>query len=284
MARQCSVCGRRPAVYYHRASGDYVCSTCFIRRLERFVRKAFGKYRLVAEPRPSIAYLIHPLLLVESIAGLHVFYRVEKGFTPRIPILMPRHICRDLNNIVEKLVGEDVEAPVHYYDAPPRTTQLCVYERMLRAKAYEASRELGVRYIAVPTPRDYEVSLAAEALLQLRPWCSLDAEPRLEAETITYVKPFYEILWEDLWGLAVILKVVDELENCIGKIDTPVLDLVKSAALAGGPELLYSFTHSIHALSAKGFVRCRACGGYEYSQVAARYQGLCRICASIVQG
>ncbi len=288
MAKTCSVCGRRQAVYYHRASGDYVCAQCLERRLARYVRKSFGKYRLVAEPRPSIAFLAHPLLMVESAAGARLLTLVEKGYTKSMVLLWPKATCERL--LEKALNSARLPLNVVYYEPPEVGHEsLCTVDRRVRASAVKALSTGGgrVRYLALPHPRDFSLALSIDGLMQGNTYCFMDGLPALgEPEGFKIIKPFHEILWEDLVAYAAINGFIEGFEDCYTVYSTPALTVVREASLPGGPELLYGFQTVLSLLEADAehAGTCRLCGGYEHDEYLKLHGGLCRVCWQASRG
>jgi hypothetical protein len=247
------------------------------------VRKAFGKYKLVAEVRPKLALVLHPVLVVESLAALRLLSIVERGFIERLYVLAPKQAELELREAIE--ATSKIPVSIIDYSGPEGGRDLCEYERKLRVAVRYACENTGIKYLALPQPRDYWIAMAIDGLFSGNPWCFLDAAPRLRARDVVFIKPFYEVLWEDLAAYAYAIGLVAYARRAHGRLGATSINLVKSVAVAGGPELIYSFGQ-LHAnvLDAVGASQCMLCGGYEQYSLWSRLKGLCRTCSSLVNG
>ena len=74
---RCSRCGRREASILLRYSGEALCPSCFIRRLEARVKKAIGRYDMLG-PKDRIAVALSGGK--DSLTLLHLLHKVEEDF------------------------------------------------------------------------------------------------------------------------------------------------------------------------------------------------------------
>ena len=277
----CTVCRRRKPIYFHRFSGDKLCLVCFEKRLAKYVRKSFGKYGLAISRRIKLAYIVHPILFIESIAMLRVFSIVEKGYTDSLLLLWPKNKCSWLQKEAINRSIISISNVVEY--EIPFTRDPCRLERLLRRDIKLILEEDNTQYhVVIPIPREYVVQTALYGLTKLEKWCLYDAvKPVINAGMLRFIKPFYEISWEDMLTYAVLQKVVHPgISQCKWKIEATLLEALADVIASGGPELVYSSTTLLLELTKalEEIRKCAMCGGPMDGRVA---NSVCEICGGL---
>ena len=73
----CSICGRREAVYFRPYSGERLCRRCFLKSIERKVRRTISQYEMF-NPDDRIAIALSGGK--DSLTLLHIMHKIERDF------------------------------------------------------------------------------------------------------------------------------------------------------------------------------------------------------------
>ncbi|MET1101242.1 MAG: hypothetical protein ABWW69_02010 [Pyrodictiaceae archaeon] len=296
--KYCTICGKRKAFYYHRISGNYVCDKCLRRIIIKNIKKAFGLYKLIAEIRPEIVYVIDPCYPLASITGLSLFSLAEKGFTEKISLAVPEEAKLDIKEIknysylnVDKIYFTDYSI-VDTLDPAERVRGI----KALIVKSRELNGADNSRiYVALPYTRDHIVFFMLRSMLAPKPHLVPDYMPRhvdSSGKTI-FIMPFYEVALEDLAAYSIIAKSYELarriMKACKMRRDVYEEEMLRKIVYSRGSELIYS-SYKTLSYFAEGvaanphLAKCRLCRGYEYKSVLEANDGYCRTCKTIVKG
>ena len=165
---RCTACGRREAAIRLHYSGEALCVSCFLKRFERRVRTAIGRYDMLG-PKDRIAVALSGGK--DSLTLLHVLARIEQEF-PASELLAitvdegigahraegigaSSRLCRELgveHFVVsfKELYGLTLPELLRAVGSGPRALDPCAYCGVLRRRAInDMARELGADVIAV---------------------------------------------------------------------------------------------------------------------------------------
>ena len=267
----CSVCKRRPAVYFRVFSGDRLCLSCLRRQLVRGVKRSVGRTG-VFKPRSKIMV---PLSLIDPLASLglaDIMARLERDYGSMVVLAVLSDQIRDVRGIEElRKLGVKVEEfnvdidkyPIHMLD--------CI--RFERGIYIRIGAMLGVDAIASPLSRTQLALAALDALLS--------GNPMYWSESLDYIssKPpvvaaFSLVEAEAVAAYAVLSGYRGE-SLCRAKFRSK---RVFYSISGRRPELEYSSSKTIEVLStaaSRMLRRCTICYGYSSSDtcMVCNYMG-----------
>ena len=212
--RTCSLCGKREAVYFRPYSGESLCRLCFIRSIERKVRRTISKYGMF-NPDDRIALALSGGK--DSLSLLHLLHKIEKNF-PKAELyaitvnegiegyrdeavehaaeacrrLNVKHVVVSFRELFGYTLDEIVKASRRLENAPAP----CTYCGVLRRRALNlAAGKLEATKIATAHNLDDEVQTFILNLLHgdVYKLGRLDPEAPEAEGFIPRVKPFREI-------------------------------------------------------------------------------------------
>ncbi len=232
---RCSSCGRRPASYFRRHSGERLCAVCLRRDLARKVKSSFS---LLSRRGVGlkVAVLVDPARIVESLVLAQLLDEIEQGYGGTVIGIVSsdeepecayevRRCCRDV--VFAVLRGSPVE------------------ELVLRGRA---CCDPGVRVDVVALPGTLDDLLTA-FLKELVRGGEL-AKPRVYARCgeLELLVPLYSVPRVDVLAYALVSGMLGDLK-CPGSAERPgALSRLTSRLSLEHPELLYRFMHSMMAL------------------------------------
>lgn len=263
----CSVCKRRPAVYYRRLSGDKLCSRCLERQLSRTVKRTLSKSKAL-KPKQRVLLWLSPVDPWGSATLARILPVIEEAQASETIIAGTSAISiRGLNLKLERS-PIDVEAYGHDPDI-----NTCI--RVDRSLARVTAEKLNVNTVILPYTRD-TLTIAAVDAVTRGPWAVSEAAEKLEAGRVVFVSGMAGIEAE----AAAAYSFLNRMEPIVRvRCAMPVKRVVYSIAL-GRPELLYSSTRTSQLFldAARGMLgssmsQCRICGGY-----ASDRGSLCHVC------
>jgi hypothetical protein len=262
----CSVCGRRPAVYFRRYSGEYLCKRCLLRALAKSVKRQAGRSG-VFRPRMDVLVpvslwaphlgLALTLALAEATRSLAVTIHVA------VPSAGERRVQVDPNALLELSRFRSVrfwEARLRLQGPLPSTLRGCM--RLDRAWAAMAARSVGAGAVALPVSRTTAILALLDSLLSGEGWGVSDAsEGPLVASGVPLAPLFYGVEGEATAALAAAYRLY-AWPACRPRS----LGVAAFRSIARGrPELEFSF-HKVARLMAgeasRRYGRCPVCGGY----------------------
>ena len=258
----CSVCKKRPAVYYRRFSGDRLCMPCLRKQLLKAVKKSLGAPGLL-KPRQVVGVLISPIAPLHSIALADLVYRVEKSYGSTIKILHMDNVelSEDTQRLVSRL-GEVIRVEA------PRVKEAGLVEcmRLDRGLAGAAARMHGVNAVILPYTRSHLAMAGLEALLG-EWWYWSEALDRWSG-LVPMIAGLSSIEAEAASAYSFLIGA-DAVPRC--RVNLAAGRLFKRVA-SNRPELVYSSSKTIDLLAGASGRRgtiCRICGGYSSAQVCS---------------
>ena len=253
----CSVCKRRPSVYRRTYSGEYLCSVCLRRALEKTVRRSLGGHGLL---RPGMRLLVPAAVSspLWSLVLLEALVRVERRYGSRIIFAVPDSLGEiDLSRV--EAPGVEVVRIRVKPELPPGAPDPVACWRYDRRWSLKAARSLGADAVIVPLTRTDLNLLMLEALLRGEPEALSEARPALPWTRPPVVSGFWRAEGEMVAAYAAI-RGLEAPSGCVPRL-VDAKELFYSIA-RGRPELEYSASKTMGMLSQTGGPRaCEECGG-----------------------
>lgn len=257
--KQCSVCGRRPAFYFRRASGHLLCRQCLASALERGIKRSL---RGITAFRPHGFLLIAPTAF--DPAAAHVVARLLRvpavRSRARLALLRvkryPGWDCPEVDG-VEELLVEAEPLPQGGVDA----LDLLRFERALAA---EAAKLFGADAALLPVTRSTLSLLGLQALLDARLEFLVDVSGN--KMVARGVPVFYALQATEQEAVRALEYSLDpSLPECRSEVKpvAPAKRVYAMVAEPGRPELEYSSVRAAEALVSglQGYTVCPSCGG-----------------------
>jgi len=268
----CTVCKREQAVYYHRFSGDYLCTKCLKKRLVKYVKKSFKKYRL-AGPRVGEITLLIPYHHAQiALALIELVDAAERGHATTIHLLLPQNLS---NNILEKLKLNLIIGTVKHYTIK----QSNYFDIQVRSLRHIATKRAETNTIIMPLMLEEGLLCTLSALACARPTYIDCIKPKIEANGKVFLNPFLDISIEDVYAYTLAKRMLLDVEKPAYFLE----DLLPSIFEGRGPELRYSYRKiafqlldAIEARLGSLIGTCRECGGLEVDNMLKN--GICRVC------
>lgn len=232
---ECSSCGRRPASYFRRHSGERLCAVCLRRDLVRKIKRSFsllGKRGFGLR----VAVLIDPSRLAESLALTRLLDEIEREFGGVVVCVVAGEEALECLRDVRRHCWDTIFA------SPCRR----VLEEVVRYG--RASCDVGARVdvVALPGTLDDLLALFLRGLV-------LEGElvkPSVHAKCCEreFLIPLYAVPRADVVAYALASGTLRNLE-CPGSPEKPdALSRLASRLSLEHPELLYRFMRSMLAL------------------------------------
>ena len=269
----CSVCKRRPAVYYRRLSGDKLCTRCLERQLSRTIKRVLSKSKAL-KPKQRILLWLSPADPWGSVTLARILPAIEEAQASETIIAGTSAITIRGLSLKTERPPIDVEAYGHDPDI-----NTCI--RVDRGLSRVIAEELGINTVILPYTRDTLTMAAVDAVTR-GPWAVSEAAEKLEAGGITFVSGMAGIEAEAAAAYSFLYRIEPTVRV---RCTTPVKRIVYSIA-PGRPELLYSSTRTSQLFldAARGMLgssitQCRICGGY-----TSNSEGICHVCRRLSLG
>ncbi len=199
---KCTYCGR-PAVYRRRTSGEYFCSSCFLKAFTRRIRKTIAEYTMLT-PMSHILLFFSPDIPYTSLVMIDSIIRLEREYPTKISISLPL----DYGEIdqVKKYIesnycglGDKINIVVGNY-AKFFTTCNSFYERYMLSRiiSLTLAQEISADSILLPYSLESLAILVLANILSARLDSVAYIEPsiRLLENVIGY--PLYDTPWDDI--------------------------------------------------------------------------------------
>lgn len=268
----CTVCKRGQAVYYHKFSGDYLCTKCLKKRLVKYIKRSFKKYGL-AGPRIGEITLAIPYHHAQiALALIELADDAERGHVTTMHLVVPQNLSKD---ILEKLkLSLSIGAIKHY-----TVKQSCYFDIQVRTLRHVIAKEAETDTIIMPLMLEEGLLCILSALSRARPAYIDCIKPKIGANGRVFLNPFLDVSVEDVYAYTLARGILLDVEK-----PTYFLENLLSPIFEGrGPELRYSY-HKVafqllDAIKDRlgGLVgMCRKCGGLEAGNVLKN--GICRVC------
>ncbi len=260
MHRTCTVCKKRPAVYYRRYSGDYLCEKCLSRTLERTIHRSLASTKKL-EPNSKILLPITFTNPVHSLILSKFIPRIESEYNVETIIAVPQYFYEQLKNYKpsENLHVANIAPPSHDVTDP------FYCWRYDRAWSIKLAKNHGAQAIVLPLTRTDLNLLMLEAVLRGQSFLLSESLPILQLDSISIISGAQRAEGELLAAYLALNK------DTIPLVKTPCRPDLKNAKLlfysvaVGRPELEFSSFKSISLLTRKLPLKnkvCSLCGGY----------------------
>ena len=254
----CSLCGRRPAVYYRSYSGHRLCRKDLVDTARRLVSRSLS--RANPSPRSVIAVPVvsfspgSSLLLAELVAS------IERRFPSKVVTLVPSALSGAVAEAISKMEGALGE--VVYVDvsvSPPAELDAIDCVRYERAWALRAARGVGADILAMPLSRTDLAMLLLESAL-LRGEGISEAMPMVSVGDVRVVAGFGEAERELVAALEFLEGLSDVRPACAIRFRSKRVFM----SIYGRPEVDYggiAIAEALYSVAAKSMRRCAVCGG-----------------------
>lgn len=121
---RCSVCGRRPAFYLRRASGERLCEFCLERSIMKHVKRVIGS-QVGPKPREVFGVLLPPGRVGEGLVLASIMARLEKKYGGSVVIAYPE--STSLLKVLKESVGAYFNVGLATYDYEALLHDDCMY-------------------------------------------------------------------------------------------------------------------------------------------------------------
>lgn len=275
----CSVCRRRPAVYYRTYSGELLCRRCLLRALARSVKKQAGVSGVF---RPRMRVLV-PASLWAPHLGLALaaaLAEATRKLDVNIHLAIPVGEKWSVNVGWEALirlkgmgVGAFWRARLELSGGLPRTLRGCM--RLDRAWTAIAARELGADAVGLPVTRTVAILALLDALLSGEAWGVSDAlDDAVYVGDVPEAPLFYNVESEAAAALAAAYGLYAWPPCKPRSLGTKAFGSIAR----GRPELEFSVHKTLRLIADSAGARygyCPSCGGLSPGE------GLCPYCRAV---
>ncbi len=268
MAKLCTVCKRREAVYKRTYSGDLLCKPCLRRQLTRQIKHSLGSQGIL-KPRQHVIVALSPLAPLQSLTLAEIATSIEAKYGSKVTILYNKNTIKINNNRMQRPPVDAVELIVADDMLPKEDMTYTECMRFERATAVIHAIQNGADAVILPYTRD----MLAIAMLEAT------------ASDWTYLSEARDYLAGAKPAIAGLSRVESEAASAYAALSgydaqplckpRMLLSKVFKRIARGRPELVYSTAKSIELLSTQAGVKartCRICGGY------TRQGDVCSIC------
>lgn len=233
---KCSSCGRRPATYFRRHSGEKLCSACLYRDLIREIKKSFS----LIEKKGlglKVAIPIDSGRLVESVVLMRLLSEVEKEFSGEVVGVITEEELLDCVTDLRGYCNDLVFMALDYEEIEENSD------------VSSALSSLGARFDVVALPATLDDIFVS--FLKSLVYDHEIAKPKIYVRLgeVEFIFPMYRILKTDLLAFALTSGILKGLSHstCLsldksGRPDT--LSRLASQLSMKHPELLYRFLYS----------------------------------------
>ena len=254
----CSVCGRRPAVYYRSYSGHRLCRKDLVDTARRLVSRSLS--RVNPSPRSVIAIPVVSFSPGSSILLAELVASIEERFPSRVVTLVPSALRDAVAGAISRAEGALGE--VIYIDVnvgPPAELEALDCIRYERAWSLRAAREVGADILAMPLSRTDLAMLLLESALMRGEGLS-EAVPAISVEGISVVAGFGEAERELVAALEFLEGLSDLRPACAIRFRSKRVFM----SIYGRPEVDYgglAVAEALYSAAARSMTRCAVCGG-----------------------
>jgi tRNA(Ile)-lysidine synthase TilS/MesJ len=260
----CSICKKRPAIYYRAYSGEYICAKCLNNVIEKGVKRVINKIKILSMDSKIVIPITY-FSPSSSVVLSNILYRIEKQFKSKIAIIIPNNY-----NIEEIKIFLDNKVDIFIAKIsikPPDRLSLIECLRYERAWSIKAAKALGYNFIALPITRTDISLILLDSLLNGRIEFISESLEFLDNNGIKIFYPFSGIEGEMLASYEFISGI---------KINPLCLTYIKSKnifySIAGSrPELDFGSQRIIerfnYAANKLAKTKCKICGGFSDNEI-----------------
>lgn len=257
--KQCSVCGKRPAFYFRKASGHLLCRQCLASALERSVKRSL---KGIAAFRPHGFLIVAPTAF--DPAAAHVTARLLRGPARRSRARLALLKVKGYPGWDCPEVGGVEELPVEAEPLPKGEVDALDLLRFERALAAEAAKRFGAEAALLPVTRSTLSLLGLQALLDARLEFLVDVSGnKIIARGVPV---FYALQATEQEAVRALEYSLDpSLPECGSEVKpvAPAKRIYAVVAEPGRPELEYSSVRAAESMASglRGYTICPSCGG-----------------------
>ncbi|MEM0066296.1 MAG: hypothetical protein QW459_04410 [Sulfolobales archaeon] len=228
---ECSSCGRRPAIYFRRHSGERLCSICLHRDLVKEIKRSFsliGKKGLglkVAVPIVSCRF-------IESVVLMKLLNEVEQEFSGEVVGVVTEEELLDSITNVRRYCNDIVFIALGYEDVKKSID------------VFKAFSSLGARFDVVALPATLDDILVSFLNSLVYDYEIVKPKVYAKHDGIEFIFPMHRILKTDILAYALASGILRGLSypTCLNEPDA--LSRFASQLSMEHPELLYRFLYS----------------------------------------
>jgi len=269
--RKCSRCGR-DASYMLRASGEPLCTRCLERTVIRAIRRALGSYKVlkpgspiaVVEPIDMPPWFLLSLEVLAKSLGTHGNRLAVLSYSGRTSAGQMSNLPSGWSSIGVFEIGVERSRVLRLCSALGDGLRLagCLLKaEYILGIAY--SRLWGFEVVSLMRPRDLCSLVGLIGVIYMDPSIAIESNPLRSFSGITAIYPLYNVASADLAALAYLRRKYVWDENLVGwmerlKEEPGAQELLE--IYTRSPELVYTSSETIRAISGTGGMRCSICG------------------------
>ncbi len=125
---QCCICGRRPAFYLRRASGERLCEVCLERSIIKHVKRVIGD-QVSPKPKEVFGVLLPPGRVGEGLILASIMARLERKYGGSVAVAYPQ--STSLLKVLKEFVGVHANVGLISYDYGALPQERCMYTKDL---------------------------------------------------------------------------------------------------------------------------------------------------------
>ncbi len=199
---KCTYCGR-PAVYRRRTSGEYFCSSCFVKAFIRRIRKTISENNLLT-PTSRILLFFSPDIPYTSLAMIDSIIKLEREYPTKIYISLPSDY--KWIDLIERYVGShycDLEEKIKvvsgkYADLFLSTNSLNDRYLLSRIISFSIADRIDVSSVLLPYSLESLAVLTLANVLSAKIADVARIRPVADVSGITIGYPLYDTPWDDI--------------------------------------------------------------------------------------
>ncbi|MFP3229638.1 MAG: hypothetical protein RXS19_00185 [Caldisphaera sp.] len=264
ITKMCSICKKRPAVYYRTYSGEYICAKCLNNVIEKGVKREISKTKIL-NMDSKIVIPITYFSPGSSIVLSNILYRIEKQFKSKLAIIVPKDY--DIEKIKSFLEDKTDVLIADISIKPPDKLSLMECLRYERAWSIKSAKALGYNFISLPITRTDISLILLDSILNGKSEFLSESFEFLDMDNIKIFYPFSGIEGEILASYEFISGV---------KINPLCSTHIKSKSIfysiAGSrPELDFGSQRIVERLNnitnKLSKTKCKICGGFSDHEI-----------------